>query len=71
MTVYQALEELALSELQAAKDFGAQYVSRLMEGHPEAEVSCRLSRKAFSHHKALLEALREIPVEAARKEVAE
>ena len=69
MTVYALVKRTMDQQISASKGFADQYLSRLMEGHAEAEVSARLSKEAFDNAAALGIVLSDMPVELAEREI--
>lgn len=69
MTVYEVLTRVKDAEIKRAKGFADQYIDRLMERHPEAEVSQRLGREACTNAEAITVALEALPIEIAEREI--
>lgn len=69
MKVYEAVKRTMDQQISASKGFADQYIERLTTGHPEAEVSARLSKEAFDNAAALGVALAEMSVEIAEREI--
>ena len=69
MTVYQVVQRIIEGEREHAGQYADQYLTRLEERHPDAEVSCRLGRKCIENALALEIVLKEMPVEVAEREV--
>jgi hypothetical protein len=69
MKVYEIVKRVMLEEAGKANGYADQYLKRLTEGHPEAEVSAMLSRRSMANAKALRMVIEEMPVELAGKEV--
>jgi hypothetical protein len=69
MKVYEIMQRLVLREAEEASGYADQYLARLKEGHAEAEVSAKLSQRAFQNAAALRIVIAEMPVEIAGREV--
>lgn len=69
MTVHDAVKRTMDQQMTESRQFADQYLSRLAEGHPEAEVSARLSREAFDNAVALGLVLADMAVGLAEREI--